>query len=271
MRRRRKAERQFKNSLPGFLIIPINYIIRINMAETKNTTSKPQEYKQKLGTSLQQDREPSLSQSRRELDEQYKTSQEQTGPSLAESEEEREYMYQLELARAQQRMADDEETARLEEESQKPVPMGWILFLFMFLITVILDIIDIFTGGTVGWFIGIFGDLLLLAVTGISKAGRKQFKRIIIGLLGDSIPIVAFLPIRSIFLIWAFMSSRPKLMSGINKILKIASKIPSPIQAQLKVASKVSNVATAAAQQGNGDEMLKGASAIAKGVQKLKK
>lgn len=140
------------------------------------------------------------------------------GPSLEESQAELDYSYQLELARAQQRMLEDEEAARMEEESQKPVPMGWLLFLFMFLITVILDIIDIFTGGTVGWFIGIFGDLLLLAVTGISKAGRKQFKRIIIGLLGDSIPIVAFLPIRSIFLIWAFMSSRSTKLQAVGQI-----------------------------------------------------
>ncbi len=239
------------------------------MAETKNTISKPQEYKQKLGTSLQQDKGPSLSQSRRELEGQY--GQEQTGPSLAESEEEQEYMYQLELARAQQRMFQDEENARMEEESQKPVPMGVIFFGILLIICLIADLIDIFTGGTVGWVIGLFVDLILLIFIGISKSGRKQFKRILAGIVGDSIPIVAFLPFRTVFLIWAFMSSRPKLMAGINKTLKIASKIPSPIQAQLKVASKVSNVATAAAQQGNADEMLKGASAIAKGVQKLKK
>lgn len=242
------------------------------MAETKNTISKPQEYKQKLGTSLQQDRGPSLSQSRRELDKQYKTSQEQTGPSLAESEEEQEYMYQLELARAQQRMFQDEENARLiEEESQKPVPMGVIFFIILLIICLIADLIDIFTGGTLGWVIGLFVDFILLILIGISKSGRKQFKRILAGIIGDSIPFVAFLPLRSIFLIWAFMSSRPKLMSAINKTLKVVSKIPSPIQAQLKVASKVSNVATAAAQQGNADEILKSASAIAKGVQKLKK
>lgn len=242
------------------------------MVDTKNTISKPQEYKQKLGASLQQNKGPSLSQSRRELDEQYKTSQEQTGPSLAESEEEQKYLYQLELARAQERMQQDEEAARVKkEESGKPVPMGIIFFAFLLIIVLIVDLLDIFTGGTIGWVVGLFVDFILLILIGISKSGRKQFKRIFVGVIGDSIPIVAFLPLRSIFLIWAFISSRPKLMSGINKTLKVASKIPSPIQAQLKVVSKVANVATVAAEQGNEGEMLKSASALMSKGQNIKK
>src|SRR3990167_7387744 len=181
-----------------------------------STNQKPQEYQEKLGASIKQDKGPSLAESKRELGEQYE--KEQTGPSLAESGAEQEYAYQLELVRAQQRMSDEEEAARLEEESKKPVPMSWLLFLFMLLISVILDVIDIFTGGTIGWLIGIFGDLLLLAFVGISKSGRKQFKKIIIGLLGDSIPIVAFLPIRSVFLIWAFMSSRSEKLQAVGQI-----------------------------------------------------
>lgn len=188
------------------------------MVETKNTNAKPQEYRQKMGASLKQDRGPSLSQPTREPERRQTTQQEQAESLAAESETEQEYLYQLELARARQRMLQEEEAARMEEEGQKPVPMSWLLFLPMLLITVILDIIDIFTGGTVGWFIGIFGDLLLLAVTGISKAGRKQFKRIVIGLLGDSVPIVAFLPIRSIFLIWAFISSRSTKLQAVGQI-----------------------------------------------------
>ena len=187
------------------------------MLETKNQNANPQEqYKQKQAASISQDKGLSLSPSKRELGEQYE--KEQTGSSLTESVAEQEYAYQLEFLRAQQRMLQEEETARLEEESKKPVPMGWILFLVMLLISVILDVIDIFTGGTIGWLIGIFGDLLLLAFVGISKSGRKQFKRIIIGLLGDSIPIVAFLPIRSVFLIWAFMSSRSEKLQAVGQI-----------------------------------------------------
>ena len=187
-----------------------------------STNQNPQEqYKQKQAASISQDKGLSLSPSKRELGEQYE--KEQTGPSLAESGAEQEYAYQLELVRAQQRMSDEEEAARLEEESKKPVPMSWLLFLFMLLISVILDVIDIFTGGTIGWLIGIFGDLLLLAFVGISKSGRKQFKKIIIGLLGDSIPIVAFLPIRSIFLVWAFMSSRSTKLQAVGQIASKAA------------------------------------------------
>ena len=193
-----------------------------------STNQNPQEqYKQKQAASISQDKGLSLSPSKRELGEQYE--KEQTGPSLAESGAEQEYAYQLELVRAQQRMSDEEEAARLEEESKKPVPMSWLLFLFMLLISVILDVIDIFTGGTIGWLIGIFGDLLLLEFVGISKSGRKQFKKIIIGLLGDSIPIVAFLPIRSIFLVWAFMSSRSTKLQAVGQIAsKAALTHPAP-------------------------------------------
>ncbi|KKS24844.1 MAG: hypothetical protein A2736_00355 [Candidatus Yanofskybacteria bacterium RIFCSPHIGHO2_01_FULL_41_27] len=192
-----------------------------------STNQKPQEqYKQKQAASISQDKGPSLLQSKRELGEQYQ--QKQTGPSLAESEQEQEYVYQLELARAQQRMLQDEETARMEEESQKPVPMGLLLFLFMLLVTVILDVIDIFTGGTLGWLIGIFGDLLLLVFVGISKSGRKQFKRIIAGLLGDSIPIIAFLPIRTIFLVWAFLSSRSTKLQAVGQITTKAAIVRPP-------------------------------------------
>lgn len=188
------------------------------MAENKNTKTPSQEYQQKIGTSFKQDKGPSLSQSRRELDEQYKTSQEQTGPSLAESEEEQAYLYQLELARAQERMRQDEENTRMEEESQKPVPMGIIFFGFLIILCLIADIIDIFTGGTIGWVIGLFVDFILLILTGISKSGRKQFKRILAGIIGDSIPIVAFLPLRSIFLIWAFISSRSTKLQAVGQV-----------------------------------------------------
>src|SRR3989338_8169091 len=63
---------------------------------------------------------------KRELGERYE--KEQTGSLLTESGAEQEYAYQLEFLRAQQRMLQEEETARLEEENKKPVPMGLLLF-----------------------------------------------------------------------------------------------------------------------------------------------
>jgi len=47
--------------------------------------------------------------------------------------------------------------------------------------------------------------------------------------LGDSIPIVAFLPIRSIFLVWAFMSSRSTKLQAVGQIAsKAALTHPAP-------------------------------------------
>lgn len=190
------------------------------MTEIKNTSAKPQEYRQKMEDSLKQDRGHSLSQPTRESEGRQTTQGGQVESLLSESESEteQEYLYQLELARARQRMLQEEEAVRMEEEDKKPVPMSWLLFLPMLILAVVADIIDIFSGGTIGWAMGIFVDLLLLAVFGISKSGRKQFKRIIAGLLGDSVPIIAFLPIRTIFLIWAFISSRNEKLQTAGQI-----------------------------------------------------
>lgn len=105
--------------------------------------------------------------------------------------------------------------ARLQEEQEEresgttgPEKMGLLLFLPLLFLCVIGDLIDIFTVGTIGWLVGIFIDVILLVTTGLSKSGRKQFKRILIGAVADSFPFVAFLPFRSVFLIWAFIKSR---------------------------------------------------------------
>jgi len=105
--------------------------------------------------------------------------------------------------------------ARLQEEQEErepgttgPEKMSLLLFLPLLFLCVVGDLIDIFTAGTIGWGIGLFIDAVLLISTGLSKSGRKQFKRILIGAVADSFPFVAFLPFRSIFLVWAFIKSR---------------------------------------------------------------
>ncbi|GEM_PF-4825653 len=105
--------------------------------------------------------------------------------------------------------------ARMEAEQEErepgttgPEKMSLLLFLPLLFICVIGDLIDIFTVGTIGWVVGLFIDAILLIATGLSRAGRKQFKRILIGAAADSFPLVAFLPFRSIFLVWAFIKSR---------------------------------------------------------------
>jgi len=119
--------------------------------------------------------------------------------------------------------------ARLQEEQEEreqgttgPAKMGLLLFLPLLLLCAIGDIIDIFTAGTIGWIVGLFIDAILLISIGLNRGGRKQFKRILVGALGDSIPFLAFFPFRSGFLIWAFMKSRSE---ATQHLAEMAEKI----------------------------------------------
>ncbi len=109
-----------------------------------------------------------------------------------------------------QRLATEQEER--EPYSTKPAEkMGLLFFIFAMFFCVIGDLIDFFTGGTIGWLIGLFIDGILALMFGLSKAGRKQFKRMAVGLIGESFPIIATLPLRTIFLIWSFVSSHSKM------------------------------------------------------------
>lgn len=127
------------------------------------------------------------------------------------------YREQLESDRAldqRQSEQESEENQNQPEESQK---MGIMFFSIFLLLCVIGDLIDIFTAGTIGWLVGLFIDGIVLLATGMSKAGRKQFKVIVVGLIGDSIPILAVLPFRSIFLTWGFIKSRSSIATAIDR------------------------------------------------------
>ncbi len=132
---------------------------------------------------------------------------------------------QLESDRALYQAKQEREEEEKKNQPQNPEKMGIMFFAILLLLCVIGDLIDIFTGGTIGWFIGLFIDAIVLLATGLSKAGRKQFKRIIIGIIGDSIPILAFLPFRSIFLTWGFIKSRSSTAQKLSSRLSKASKI----------------------------------------------
>ncbi|MEK7583119.1 MAG: hypothetical protein AAB483_01795 [Patescibacteria group bacterium] len=158
------------------------------------------------------------------------------------------YSFQLaqERRRAQLQGAEDQEQKRQEQADQK-------LFRSVLKISIILDAIDIVSLGTIGWFIGCIGDLYLYKKTGQSKAGRAQKKKIIIAIVGEKIPIVNILPLRTIMAIF----SNPKIMAKIaqrlqtaSKILNVAAKIPTPIAPELKAASKVVNLANRRTQMG---------------------
>lgn len=108
------------------------------------------------------------------------------------------------------RMAAEQEER--EPYSTKPQKkMGLIFVAFAGILCVVGDAIDLFTAGTIGWLIGLFIDAILALMFGLSSAGRKQFKRMAVGLFGESIPIIAMFPLRTGFLCWAFISSRSKI------------------------------------------------------------
>mgnify|MGYP001576652138 FL=1 len=125
---------------------------------------------------------------------------------------------QLESDRALYQTESDKEAEDKKNQSEAPAQMDTMLFAILLLLCVIADLIDIFTVGTLGWLVGLFVDAVLLLSIGLSKNGRKQFKRIVIGVVGDSIPILAVLPFRSIFLIWGFIKSRSATAQSISSV-----------------------------------------------------
>jgi hypothetical protein len=130
---------------------------------------------------------------------------------------EQRYKYALEEDRARQRLLAEEDLARQQGETK--ARMGWGIFLMALILSLIADAAEIFTGGTLGWFVGLFVDLILLAMLGLSTAGRKQFKRWIWGPLVESIPVLSTIPfIRVGFLIWSFVSSRSKMLQTVSEV-----------------------------------------------------
>ena len=120
------------------------------------------------------------------------------------------YQEQLESDRALSQSESGEEENK-DTNPQAPARMGTLMFAMLLILCVMADFVDIITAGTVGWLIGLFVDAILLLAVGLSKGGRKQFKRIIVGVIGDSIPILSVLPFRSVFLVWSFVKSRYEL------------------------------------------------------------
>ncbi len=125
---------------------------------------------------------------------------------------------QLESDRAVSQVEQERAEEEKSNQPQKSEKMGVMFFSILLLLFIIGDLIDFFTAGTIGWLIGLFIDGIGLLATGMSKAGRKQFKRIVVGLIGDSIPILAILPFRSIFLTWGFIKSRSTTVQSISSV-----------------------------------------------------
>ncbi|MBI2062579.1 MAG: hypothetical protein HYT64_02735 [Candidatus Yanofskybacteria bacterium] len=118
---------------------------------------------------------------------------------------------QLESDRALSQIEKSKQEEENKNQPEEPPKIGTTMFAILLLLCVVADFIDILTIGTIGWLIGFFVDAVLLLSFGLSKGGRKQFKRIVIGVIGDSIPVLAILPFRSFFLVWSFVKSRYEL------------------------------------------------------------
>lgn len=130
------------------------------------------------------------------------------------------YYYDLAQVRAQQRLQAEADLAQQELESKEQAKMGWGIFLIAGFLSLVADAAELLTLGTLGWFVGFIIDLILLAMLGISKAGRKQWQKWIWGPLIETIPILAAIPFFRVgFLIWAFVSSRSKTLQGISNIV----------------------------------------------------
>lgn len=123
---------------------------------------------------------------------------------------EEQYQEQLESDRALDQRQSDEEEQKKQNHPEASAKMGALMFALLLLLCVMADFVDILTAGTIGWLVGLFVDAILLLSTGLSKAGRKQFKRILIGVIGETLPIpfLAIMPFRSMFLVWSFVKSR---------------------------------------------------------------
>lgn len=129
------------------------------------------------------------------------------------------YSYDLASDRARYQKMREEDLARQQaEEEQRQEQMGWGIFLVALFLSLIADVVELITAGTLGWFVGFIIDLILLAMLGLSKAGRKQWKKWIWGPIIEKVPILATVPLfRAAFLTWAFVSSRSPLLQQLSK------------------------------------------------------
>jgi Flp pilus assembly protein TadB len=201
-----------------------------------------QQYQEALKADLARQREWKIQQER-----QYQEARE---ADLARQEEwrieqERQYQYALEEDRAHQRLWTEEELARQQEQQKEELEknkISWLTFIPCLILSIIADIVEAGTAGTLGWLFGIFVDIILLLVLGLSRGGRKQFKKWLTSIGLEKIPIIDAIPFRTFLLVWSFISSRPKLLKTMQKGLAVASKIPSPIAPELKAVSRAVDI-----------------------------
>jgi hypothetical protein len=135
---------------------------------------------------------------------------------------EQQNQYDLERERASYQQEQQPESEQQEQESSR---MGWGLFISALVLSLIADIVELFTLGTIGWFVGFIIDLILAAMLGFSVSGRKQWKKWIWGPVIETIPVLSTIPLfRAAFLTWSFISSRSETLQAVSSVASLGSK-----------------------------------------------
>lgn len=127
-----------------------------------------------------------------------------------------------------QRNTDDqqiEEDPKEQAEQEQNQPIGWGVFLVAVAIGLIADAVELFTLGTIGWFVGLFLDFILVFVLLLSEPTRKLWKKWTWGPVIEKIPIINIIPlIRVAFLTWAFISSRSSKLQKLSKLTRVLNR-----------------------------------------------
>ena len=121
---------------------------------------------------------------------------------------------QQELERVRAEEQNDDQQAEKEEVEATPAvsqnsgvkEMSTFFFVCWLIAFLIIDLIEIFTAGTIGWIVGILGNILFFLIVRQKKLGKDKIQKILVGLIGDSIPFLDILPLRTLSLIWAHLS-----------------------------------------------------------------
>ncbi len=115
-----------------------------------------------------------------------------------------------------------EESPAEKDEQNQNQPIGWGIFLAAATIGLIADAVELFTLGTIGWFVGLFLDFVLVFILLLSKPTRKLWMKWTWGPIIEKIPIINIIPLmRVAFLIWAFISSRSKTPQKVSELTHI--------------------------------------------------
>lgn len=117
--------------------------------------------------------------------------------------------YEEDQASAYQ-LADDRRQDAPEEypDEEGPKPIGIGMFIGILAFCLFLDAIEFFTGGTIGWIVGLVGDGIILLITGWKKTQQQQFKKMLAAAGLEKVWPFNILPLRSGFWVWSYIQSR---------------------------------------------------------------